>query len=74
MNLTRLALKRPVSMVLMIIMIVVFGLTSFMSLEQELTPEMDTPVLMVMTTYSDANPEDIEEMITSKIGRIRFLC
>ncbi len=67
MNLTRLALKRPVSMVLMIIMIVVFGLTSFMSLEQELTPEMDTPVLMVMTTYSDANPEDIEEMITSKI-------
>lgn len=67
MNLTRLALKRPVSMVLMIIMIVVFGLTSFMSLEQELTPEMDTPVLMVITTYSDANPEDIEEMITSKI-------
>ena len=67
MNLTRLALKRPVSVVLLIIMIVVFGFSSFISLEQELTPEMDTPVLMIMTTYSGANPEDMEELVTTKI-------
>lgn len=67
MNLTRLALKRPVSAVLLIIMVVVFGISSYGSLEQELTPEMNTPVLMVMTVYSDANPEDVEELVTSKI-------
>lgn len=67
MKLTRLVLKRPVSMVLIVIMIAVFGISSFTSLEQELTPEMDTPVLMVMTSYSGANPEDVEEMITAEI-------
>ncbi|MGM9525718.1 MAG: efflux RND transporter permease subunit [Peptococcaceae bacterium] len=67
MNLTRLALKRPVSAVLLIIMIVVFGISSFASLEQELTPEMESPMLLVMTIYSGANPEDVEDLITSKI-------
>ena len=67
MSLTRLALKRPVSAVLLIIMIIVFGISSYGSLDQELTPEMNTPVLMVMTMYSDANPEDVEELVTSKI-------
>lgn len=48
-------------------MIIVFGISSYGSLDQELTPEMNTPVLMVMTMYSDANPEDVEELVTSKI-------
>lgn len=67
MNLTRLTLKRPVSAVLLIIMVVVFGFRSFTSLEQELTPEMESPMLMVMTLYSGANPEDVEELVTSEI-------
>ena len=67
MNLTRLALKRPVSAVLLIVMIVVFGFSSYCSLEQELTPEMESPMLLVMTIYSGANPEDVEELVTSEI-------
>lgn len=67
MNLTQLALKRPVSVVLLVVMIVAFGFSSFTSLEQELTPEMEMPVLLVMTSYSGANPEDMEELITSEI-------
>lgn len=67
MNLTRLALKRPVSAVLLIVMIVVFGFSSYCSLEQELTPEMESPMLLVMTIYSGANPEDVEELVTAEI-------
>lgn len=67
MNLTKLTLKRPVSAVLIIIMIVVFGISSYTSMEQELTPEMESPMHMIMTTYSGANPEDVEELVTSKI-------
>ena len=33
--------QRPVSAVLLIVMIVVFGFSSYCSLEQELTPEME---------------------------------
>lgn len=67
MNLTKLALRRPVSAVLLIIMIVIFGFTSFGDLEQELTPEMETPMLMIMTLYSGAGPEDVEDLVTSPL-------
>ena len=67
MNLTKLALRRPVSAVLIIIMIILFGFTSFGDLEQELTPEMETPMLMIMTVYSGAGPEDVEDLITSPL-------
>ena len=50
MNLTRLALKRPVSTVLLIVIIIVYGISSFFSLEQELTPEINMPMLIVTTT------------------------
>ena len=67
MNLTKLALRRPVSAVLLIIMIIIFGFTSFGDLEQELTPEMETPMLMIMTLYSGAGPEDVEDLVTSPL-------
>jgi len=67
MNLTRLTLKRPVSAVLLVIMVIVFGVSAYTSLDRELTPEMETPVLMVMTMYSGANPEDVEKLITAEI-------
>ena len=67
MNLTKLALRRPVSAVLLIIMIIIFGFTSFGDLEQELTPEMETPMLMIMTMYSGAGPEDVEDLVTSPL-------
>lgn len=65
MNLTKLALKRPVSAVMLIIMIIIFGFTSYGDLKQELTPEMNMPMQMIMVTYSGANPEDVEDMVTS---------
>ena len=67
MNLTRLALKRPVSTVLLIVIIIVYGISSFFSLDQELTPEINMPMLIVTTTYAGTNPEDMEELVTSKI-------
>lgn len=67
MNLTKLALRRPVSAVLLIMMIIIFGFSSFGDLEQELTPEMDNPMLMIMTIYSGAGPEDVEDLVTSPL-------
>ena len=33
----------------------------------ELTPEMDMPMLLVLTNYSGANPEDVNDLITKEI-------
>lgn len=67
MNLTRLALKRPVSVVLIILALAVFGLKSIPDFKMQLTPDMDMPMLIVMTTYPGADPESVEELVTSVV-------
>ena len=67
MGLTKLVLKRPVSVVIMILVIILYGISSIMDMEQELTPEMNMPMLVVMTQYSGASPEDVDELVTTVI-------
>ena len=67
MNLTRLSLKRPVSTLLLVLALVVFGFSSLMSLRLELMPDMDMPIMMVMTVYPGADPESVETLVSSEI-------
>lgn len=67
MNLTKLALKRPVSVILIILALAVFGLSSIPSFKMQLIPDMDMPMLIVMTTYPGADPESVDELVTSVV-------
>lgn len=67
MNLTKLALKRPVSVILIILALAVFGLSSIPSFKMQLTPDMDMPMLIVMTVYPGADPESVDELVTSVV-------
>lgn len=67
MSLTKLALKRPVSMALVVLALVVFGLTSITGFRLELTPDMELPMLLVYTVYPGADPESVEELVTKEI-------
>ncbi len=67
MNLTKLAMRRPVSTALIVLALVVFGLTSIMSFRLELTPDMEMPMLLVYTIYPGADPESVEELVTKEI-------
>ncbi|MEG2231921.1 MAG: efflux RND transporter permease subunit, partial [Lachnospiraceae bacterium] len=67
MNLTKLALKRPVSAVLIILALVVFGISSIFSFKLELQPEMEMPMLLVVTVYPGADPQSVEELVTKEI-------
>jgi len=67
MNLTKLALRRPVSCVLIIIALAVFGITSLFGFKLELIPDMELPMLIVYTTYPGADPESVEELVTEVI-------
>src|SRR5579884_2653339 len=46
---------------------VILGLVSFTRLNAELYPDINTPVVTVLTTYSGAAPEDVERLITKPI-------
>lgn len=67
MNLTKLAMRRPVSTALIVLALVVFGLTSVLSFRLELTPDMEMPMLLVYTIYPGADPESVEELVTKEI-------
>lgn len=67
MGLTRGVLKRPVTTILAVLCLIVFGITSITSSKLELTPEMEMPMMIVFTVYPGANPEDIDELVTKPI-------
>lgn len=61
------AVKRKVTVLMSFLCVVVLGMVSFMGLGVDLTPEMDMPIALVMTTYSGAGSEEVETMVTETI-------
>ena len=58
------SVKRPVTTILVFVAIVILGLFSLKKLPIDLMPDIDTNTIMVMTTYSGASAEDIEQNVT----------
>jgi len=51
------------------VMIVFFGYDSYVGLPREAAPDVQIPFVLVMTPYTGASPQDIENLITRKIER-----
>lgn len=66
-QLTKIVLRRPVTVIMCLLCLVVFGFSSVINSRQELTPEMSMPMLMVVTPYPGAQPKDVDELISKKI-------
>ena len=62
-SLTKLALKRPVSALLIVLALFVFGIGSVFGFKMELTPDMEMPMLFVMTIYQGGDPATTEELV-----------
>lgn len=67
MNLIKLALNRPVTVFMAVMVIIVIGVVSFTRLPLDLFPDMDLPMAVVWTDYDGAGPEEIESVITRPI-------
>lgn len=67
MGLTKYVLKRPVTTVLAILCLVVFGLSSVFNSPLELMPDMNMSMMIVMTVYAGASPDDVSELVTKPI-------
>ncbi|MCO5267521.1 MAG: efflux RND transporter permease subunit [Brumimicrobium sp.] len=66
-QLTELALKRPLLIVVMFLVLIFFGLFSYNNLNYNLLPKMDFPVITVVTSYRGASPDEIENNVTKRI-------
>ena len=58
------AVKKPVTVVMIFIGVVIFGIYSYLNLPVDFFPKMDPPFISVMTFYPGANAEDVEQNIT----------
>ncbi len=67
--LTRLALRNPVFILMMSLMVLALGWVSLTRLSVDLFPQIDIPIVQVATFYTGAGPVDIEKSITMPIER-----
>lgn len=67
MNLSTISVKRPVTTVMLVLIVVLFGVVSFTRIPIDLFPNIEVPVAIVSTTYSNVAPEEIENLITRPI-------
>lgn len=67
MGLTRYVLKRPVTTILALLCILVFGISSVFSATLEQMPDTDQPMLIIRASYQGATPEDMDELVTKPI-------
>lgn len=66
-GLVRFCIKRPVFTWAMVIALFILGVSSYNRLPVALLPKVDIPVVVVMTSYMGASPNEIEQLVTKPI-------
>ncbi|MDE3232268.1 MAG: efflux RND transporter permease subunit [Pseudomonadota bacterium] len=64
---TRISLKNPVFATMIMLAFVVMGLFAFQRLKVDQFPNIDLPVVVVITEYPGASPEIVESEVTKRI-------
>ncbi|MBQ1375892.1 MAG: efflux RND transporter permease subunit, partial [Clostridia bacterium] len=67
MGLIRLSIKRPVTILMVVLIILIFGFVSFTNIPIDMMPKMDLPYVIVMTTYTGAGPYEVESLVTKPV-------
>jgi HAE1 family hydrophobic/amphiphilic exporter-1 len=67
MQITRSAIRRPVTVSMFVVAVILFGIVSLDRLALNLLPDISYPSLTVQTEYEDAAPEEIESLLTRPI-------
>ena len=67
MNITRLAVHRPIAITMVFLIIIVIGIMGFRFLPVDLLPPIEYPMLSISTVYPNVGPEEIETIITDKV-------
>lgn len=67
MNLPGFAVRRPVTVLMAVMLILALGVVSFTRIGIDLFPELSFPLAAVMTEYQGAAPEEIENLVTGPV-------
>lgn len=62
--LSKFSVRKPFTVLVAVVIVIVFGVISFTKMTPDLFPNINTPYVIVMTTYPGASPEEAELEIT----------
>lgn len=67
MSIYKSAVNKPVTVIMIFVAIMVVGIYALMKMPVDLFPEIEPPIISVMTTYPGANAADVETNITKPL-------
>lgn len=65
--LSKFSVKRPYTVVVGVVLIIILGVVSFGNMTVDLLPSMNLPYAMIMTSYPGASPEEVETVVTKPV-------
>ena len=65
--LAKFSVKKPFTVLVCIIIVIILGVVSFMNMTPDLLPNMEFPYAIIMTAYPGAAPETVENELTRPI-------
>ncbi|TPH12184.1 efflux RND transporter permease subunit [Litorilituus lipolyticus] len=70
MNYTRVALKNPAAIIVIVALVMVFGMMSVFKLPLQLTPDIEQPQISIFTGWRSAAPSELESVIIEPIENV----
>ncbi|MFC4402892.1 efflux RND transporter permease subunit [Gracilibacillus xinjiangensis] len=67
MKIVNTSVKRPVGVIMIVLAIIAMGVISVRNLAIDLFPEIDLPIAVVATSYPDAAPTEVENLVSVPI-------
>lgn len=64
---SRYSVKKPYTVMVSIVLVLILGVVSFSKMNTDLLPSMNLPYAIVMTTYAGASPETVETVVTKPV-------
>ena len=65
MNLIRLSIERPIAIVALVLMIILFGYVALQRIPIQMAPDVRQPIIIVKTSWPGAAPQEVEREIVN---------
>lgn len=70
MNIAALSVKRPVTTIMVVLIVILLGVVSFTKIPIDLYPNIEVPIAIVNTSYPNVGPEEIETLVTRPLEEV----
>ncbi|WP_436513439.1 efflux RND transporter permease subunit [Clostridium thermobutyricum] len=70
MKISEFSIKRPITVFMGIVALLIFGIVSYSRLNLDMLPTMDVPIILVNTQYIGAGPTDVEGEVTKPLENV----